>query len=100
MFVRAKTGRELFYVSEGRDMMVATIAPGAQPVVGSPRVLFHLHDDLYMTLAEFYTPFDVAPDGRFIMGRSDTHPVAFDAPLVVVDNWFEELKQRTAREKR
>jgi eukaryotic-like serine/threonine-protein kinase len=93
----AKTGRELFYVSEGRDMMVATIASGAQPVVGTPRVLFHLHDDLYMTPTEFYTPFDVAADGRFIMGRSQTKPVAFDAPLVVVDNWFEELRQRTAK---
>ena len=90
----ARTGRELFYVSAGRDMMTATIGPGAQPTIGTPRVLFHLQDDLYMTPTEFYTPFDVGPDGRFIMGRSETPAAIFDAPLVVVDNWFEELEAR------
>jgi hypothetical protein len=47
-----------------------------------------------MTPTEFYTPFDVGPDGRFIMARSETPAAIFDAPLVVVDNWFEELKTR------
>jgi len=91
----AKTGRELFYVSARRDMMTATIGPGTPPTIGTPRVLFHLQDDLYMTPTEFYTPFDVGPDGRFIMARSETPAAIFDAPLVVVDNWFEELRQRT-----
>jgi hypothetical protein len=76
-------------------MMTATIGPGVQPTIGTPRVLFHLRDDLYMTPTEFYTPFDVGPDGRFIMGRSETPEAIFNAPLVVVDNWFEELRQRT-----
>ncbi|HEY7029133.1 MAG TPA: protein kinase [Gemmatimonadales bacterium] len=91
----ARNGRELFYVSANRDMMVATFVPGTQPVIGSPRVLFHFQDDLYMTSQEFYTPFDVAQDGRFIMARAETPAATFQAPLVVVDNWFEELKQRT-----
>jgi hypothetical protein len=29
------------------------------------------------------------------MARSETPAAIFDAPLVVVDNWFEELRQRT-----
>jgi serine/threonine-protein kinase len=93
----ARTGRELFYVSPKRDMMAATIGPGAEPAIGSPRVLFHLQDELYMTPTEFYTPFDVGPDGRFIMARTETPAATFEAPLVVVDNWLEELGQRLRR---
>jgi serine/threonine-protein kinase len=90
----ARTGRELFYVSAKRDMMVAPVGPGAEAKIGTPQVLFHLQDDLYMTPTEFYTPFDVAPDGRFIMARIQTAGATFSAPLIVVDNWFEELQQR------
>jgi serine/threonine-protein kinase len=93
-----RNGRELFYVSAKRDMMTATIGAGIEPKIGTPQVLFHLQDDLYMTTTEFYTPFDVGPDGRFIMARTQTAGVAFEAPLIVVDNWFEELEQRIRRQ--
>jgi hypothetical protein len=36
----------------------------------------------------------VAADGRFLMARQVTQASALDVPLIVVDNWFEELRQK------
>jgi serine/threonine-protein kinase len=93
----SRNGRELFYVNADRDMMAVTVVPGTEPRLGESRLLFHLRDELYMTGTEYYTPFDVAPDGRFIMARSVTPAADVDLPLIVVDNWFEELRQKTGR---
>jgi Tol biopolymer transport system component/tRNA A-37 threonylcarbamoyl transferase component Bud32 len=90
----ARNGRELYFVSANGDMMVVAVTPGTQPRLSDPRVLFHFADDLYMTLTQFYTPFDVGPDGRFIMARRVVSPTGIEAPLIVVDNWFEELRQK------
>jgi serine/threonine-protein kinase len=93
----SRNGRELFYVNAGRDMMAVTVVPGPEPRLGEPRRLFPLRDELYMTPTEYYTPFDVAPDGRFIMARNVSPPSAVGLPLIVVDNWFEELRQKAGR---
>jgi len=90
----ARNGHELFYMDASREMMTTTVGSGADPALGQRRVLFRLPDDVYMSLTEFYTPFDVAPDGRFLMARSVSQPGAVQAPLIVVDNWFTELRQR------
>jgi serine/threonine-protein kinase len=90
----ARNGRELFYVNGSMEMMAVTVAPGADPGLGQPRRLFALGDRLYMTRNEFYTPFDIGPDGRFIMARVVRSATPLDMPLVIVDNWFGELKQR------
>ena len=90
----ARNGRELFYVNTNRDMMAVTVGSGAEPRLGERRRLFHLKDDWYMTPTEYYTPFDVAPDGRFMMARQVNAPSALALPLIVVDNWFEELRQK------
>ncbi len=49
-------------------------------------------DNLSMLQSSFYTPWDIAADGRFIMARNIAGPSQLEAPLVVVENWFEELK--------
>jgi Tol biopolymer transport system component len=90
----ARDGRELFYVNRNRDMTAVTVGPGAEPRLGTPRVLFHLPDDLYLAPYDNYTPFDVAPDGRFIMARATSSEARFEAPLIVVDHWFTELRAR------
>ncbi|HTS89873.1 MAG TPA: protein kinase [Gemmatimonadales bacterium] len=90
----ARNGHELFYMDANREMTVTTVGSGAEPALGPRRALFRLPDDVYMSLTEFYTPFDVAPDGRFIMARSVSQPGTAQAPLIVVDNWFTELRQR------
>jgi hypothetical protein len=43
--------------------------------------------------------YDVARDGRFLMVASlDSSDAAIGASIVVVQNWFEELKQRVPRD--
>jgi Tol biopolymer transport system component len=93
----SRNGRELFYVSATGGMMAVTVAPGVEPRLGERKLLFKLRDEWYMTATEYYTPFDVASDGRFIMARQVTQASALDVPLVVVDNWFEELRQKVGR---
>jgi eukaryotic-like serine/threonine-protein kinase len=90
----ARSGRELFYVNAHRDMTSVTVGPGAVPRLGTPRVLFHMPDDLYLVPYDNYTPFDVAPDGRFIMARDVSSAEKVEAPLIVVDHWFTELRIR------
>jgi hypothetical protein len=40
-----------------------------------------------------FKPFDVTPDGRFIMIKSATVDASAIATVVVVQNWVEELKR-------
>ena len=44
--------------------------------------------------SQFYTPWDIASDGWFIMARSVTAATQIEAPLIVVENWLEELRAR------
>ena len=94
----ARSGRELFYVDAGRNMIAVSVAGGISPGLGGHRRLFSLGQDLYLGDPEFYTPFDISPDDRrFLMVRqvragSQGRPGEF----VVIENWFEELKQRMA----
>jgi Tol biopolymer transport system component len=93
----SRNGRELFYLSPARDMMAVSVAGTDEPQLGERQALFHLDDRIYMTKAEFYTPYDVAPDGRFIMARNVTEASKIEVPLIVVENWFEEVRQKTGR---
>ena len=65
----SRNGRELFYLSGGKNMMSARVSGGASLTVSPPAVLFHVPDDLLAVEYLFYTPWDVAADGRFIMAR-------------------------------
>jgi len=61
--------------------------------VSQPVPLFHVPDDLLRVEYLFYTPWDVAPDGRFIMAR--LRRAENDASTVVVaENWLTELRSR------
>ncbi|MBI2833602.1 MAG: PD40 domain-containing protein [Acidobacteria bacterium] len=77
--VWARSGRELFYIGPAGLMSVRFDPAGSPP--GDPQVLFPLSSTY---------PFDVAPDGRFLMiedlpaGRTST-------PIAVVLDWFSEL---------
>ena len=75
-------------------MMAAGVALGASLTVDRPRVLFEGEFEE----GGFCTPnYDVAPDGRFLMIAPfrDREPEA--QHLVVIDNWFTELRQKLAR---
>ena len=93
----ARDGRELFYVNADRAMVAVTVGTGDELQLGERRVLFRLRNELYLAALEFYTPYDIGPDGRFIMARSVTPPSTIEAPLIVVENFFEELKAKVGR---
>ena len=86
------TGRELFYVGQNGLMKVDVQTAGTF-AAGRQTRLFSLAG----YAREFdYHEYDVAPSGnRFIMNRLLT--TAGDTRLIVVDNWFAELRERTAR---
>jgi serine/threonine-protein kinase len=89
----ARNGRELFFVDAARRMTAVSVAGVAEPHFGERRGLFTLSPEIYLDDNTYYTPFDVGPDGRFIMARR----VRSDGeapPLIVVENWFTELRQK------
>jgi len=88
--VWARNGQELFYINGRGEMASVALKPGATFSPGDPRALFSVSQ---FTVNGNAGVFDVSPDGkRFLMVR----PVAGlgETELVVVQNWFEELKQR------
>ena len=82
----ARKGHELFY-RNGDAIMAVTIATSPTFSPGVPRLLFRRS----LRVAPLY-PYDVAPDGRFLMIQPLPPPVL--GPLTVVLNWFEELKAK------
>jgi tRNA A-37 threonylcarbamoyl transferase component Bud32 len=90
----ARNGRELFYVNQNREMVVVPVTSTPTLRLGAPRVLFRLAKELHLSRKEFYTPYDISPDGRrFIMARRIDPGLGDDAPLIVTENWFTELKR-------
>jgi serine/threonine-protein kinase len=94
----SRDGRELFYVSAADDMMAVRVRAGSTTLeLGEPVALFQIPDDLLWAENTYYTPWDVARDGRFLMARRITDAEAPDQAIVVVENFFEELKPRMGK---
>lgn len=86
----AHSGRELFYRS-GEGLVAVQVQAGATFAVGSREVLFRT--DAYRSNVN-HTAYDVsADDETFVFVKS-----AVSNELVVVLNWFEELKERVGGE--
>ena len=86
----AHNGRELFYINGRQDMMSVSVQPGASFTAAQPKVLFPAAQ---YSLAGNAGIYDVSPDDkRFVMVRAATGGQGTE--LVVVQNWFEELKGR------
>jgi len=92
----SRDGRELFFVSAAKEMMTARVTTGAPIVISAPVSLFHIADDLLKVEYDYYTPWDVAADGRFIMARA-RHTGSMATTVVVAENWLTELKARMKR---
>ncbi len=92
----AHNGKELFYRDEANQMLTsAQVTSTGSFDVTSRRPLFKL--GLELILSVNYTPFDVSPDDqRFLMTRvRQAAQVAGPPPLILIENWFEELKAKT-----
>ena len=86
--VWAHSGRELFYKGSG-NLMVVEVLQGATFVTGQRRVLFSIAGFRSAAVHQFY---DVTPDDqRFVMIRNQG--VREAGELIVVENFFEELKR-------
>ena len=98
--VWAKRGLELFFIDGGRSMTAVRVSDGAAPGLSARKKLFALDVDLFAANTGYYAPYDISSDGtRFLMassalGRRDSKPT-----LLLVDNWFEEVKARMKESK-
>jgi len=86
--VWARNGRELFYL-EDRRLMAAAVNAG-QTFDFTPA---HLLFEIVYNLTNQPPSYDVASDGRFLMIKSSEQSQRA-APIEIVLNWNEELKQR------
>ena len=94
--VWARNGRELFYLVPPGKVMAVPVQPASSFAAGNPQVVF---DGPYIAPNNAFT-YDVSPDGkRFLMIKAAQPTGAASAPpqLVVVLNWFEELKRLTRK---
>jgi serine/threonine-protein kinase len=91
----ARSGRELFYESNGSLMAVTVQAAGSIFNAGNPIKLFDLAGLYY--LGDAGRTYDVAADGRFLMIKQPItqNSNAASPTLVVVEHWTEELQART-----
>ena len=90
----SRSGRELFYHGGRGSMVAVEVETGATFSLGTRRVLFTNPD---YELGGLHPPYDVAPgDNRFLMIR--VLPREEDRRLILVQNFFEELKAKVGRE--
>ena len=84
-------GRELFYLTPGGRLMAVRIQTEPRFATGKPEVIF---EPRYYASASGRT-YDVSPDGeRFLMIKQGGSDETSTTELILVLNWFEELKQR------
>ena len=85
--VWSKDGRELYYIDDVRRELVAVpITASPEFTAGTPRALFRLPDDAY--LIHFIT------DGhRFLIARRSAALSPRHRPLILTENWTQELRQ-------
>ena len=93
----ARDGRELFYRRSDEIMIAVPVIYGPPLRLGEPQELFRIPEHLGVLPSQYYTPWDVGPDRRFIMVRAVGGGRGSDSPVIVVENWFEELKAKLSR---
>ena len=86
----SRNGKELFYLSPSNSIMGVQVEPG--PLWRSSTPAQILQGQYFEAGVGSPRTIDVAPDGRFLVIKQggDSAPQS----LVVVQNWFEELKRR------
>jgi WD40-like Beta Propeller Repeat len=83
-------GREVFYRRLDGAMMSVSIDTTPMLRIGSPVRLFEWPE----SVGGGGRGWDVAPDGRFLMVKENPSTKTASDSIVVVQNWFEELKRR------
>ena len=84
----AADGSEIFYIS-GNKLMAVPVSWNRELIVGKPQMLFQ---DKFFSGGANVPSYDVTPDGqRFVMMQKVDVPAL--TQIIVVTNWFEELKR-------
>jgi serine/threonine-protein kinase len=86
----SRDGRELFFIDTHQDMIAVPIRADATLEVGEPKRLFSAKDLTYPGGPAF----DVSPDGRFLMTRLLANRRTSREELIVVQNFFDELRAK------
>jgi hypothetical protein len=89
----SRDGRELFFVSGSGELTAVPVTWSARPGFGEPEALFPVSDFVIDPQMTSYAP---EPGGRsFIMLRQAERKA--QPQLVIVFNWFEEVRARVGR---
>ncbi|HET9363190.1 MAG TPA: hypothetical protein VFO58_25750, partial [Vicinamibacterales bacterium] len=90
--VWARNGRELFYLDASNALTAVPVDMSGSTInIGSPAKVF----DTRYSEPNPSRHYDVSADGqRFLMLKATSEPNATPLSMVVVEHWFEELKQR------
>jgi serine/threonine-protein kinase len=92
----SRDGRQLFFLGRDRTLMAVDIESGETLGASLPRRLMTLPPDIDIAGLSF--SYDVASDGRFVMGRRLDGASADAAPRAIrVDNFFQSLQQQVPR---
>jgi eukaryotic-like serine/threonine-protein kinase len=85
-----RDGKELFYVSTDKKLMVVPVSTGSTFEAGAPSPLFELHIPTHGITDEMYQ-YSVSPDSRrfLVVALPPSHTTQ---PVGVVLNWNKELK--------
>ena len=90
----ARNGQELFYVAPDGTLMHVAVERGPAWRNGTPAKLF---DNTYAWALPGFVgrSYDISADGRcFLAIKAASQQTGAPSNLVVVQNWFEELKRR------
>jgi Tol biopolymer transport system component len=91
----SRDGLELFYMTSAGTMTAVRILDGGR--LGETKPLFVRDSALYGGPGDAYTPWDVSRDGqRFLMAKRLPTPNSAAGPVLIVDNWFGELRRLVA----
>ena len=86
--VWSRDGRQLFYWNQDQ-LYVVNVSPGDAFEPQTPTALF---GGTYYRTATGHPSYDTASDGRFLMVKPEEQ--ASVSEINVVQNWFQELKER------
>jgi Tol biopolymer transport system component len=82
----SRDGKELFYIAPSGKLMATPVKIGATFEPGLPVPLFDVK-------VSGYFPYDVSPDGRFLINTPLDQAQAAPSPINVILNWSSTLKK-------
>jgi eukaryotic-like serine/threonine-protein kinase len=98
----SRDGSKLYYLRGDNTMMVVHVSARATLSLSDPTALFRVPTTMtgvgIEDFSDYYTPWDIARDGRFLMARSLSSASVEQPPtIIVVENWLANWKRGLKR---